>query len=380
MAGEAEEDLNKLTVVQLRKKLRKRGLHVSGLKKDLIERLQAPAKPLEALTVAELKSRLQEHGLSTTGVKADLVQRLLTIQENTFTVAEVQDRLRRNGVPVTGLKTDLVRRLMTTERIHAERGPEVEVDSEAETVPGDPEADQSGKGDNVPSGSVGSAGGDPSGDSNAPRAGMESAGGDPSAGGNVPRGEAEGAGGEPTRAGMVEFGKHKGKLFEEVLNIDPTYCAWALATGELRPDTPIGAFAVFLGHRAPELRTLVGFGKYGGKTFQETLRADPDYCLWVLAAVEEPRVNPSLKVFAAWLREQVAELCTALEEQAAQALPEEPGMVNFGKHKGKMYEDVLLSDPDYCTWVLKAAEEPDASEQLLDFAEYLEEQTLVLGD
>lgn len=74
-------DLTKLTVVEIKEQLRKRGLKVSGKKQELIQRLQ----------VAELREELKKLGEKTTGRKAELVERLQAAQPS-------------NGTPSVGQK------------------------------------------------------------------------------------------------------------------------------------------------------------------------------------------------------------------------------------------------------------------------------------
>ncbi|KAL9180807.1 hypothetical protein ACHAXT_011260 [Thalassiosira profunda] len=99
-AGSAE-DLSKLTVPELKDKLRERGLAVGGRKNDLIERLvternivdespgdlstsdepqspvlQSEKEDFSQLTVPALKARLKQQGLPVGGRKAELIERL----------------------------------------------------------------------------------------------------------------------------------------------------------------------------------------------------------------------------------------------------------------------------------------------------------------
>lgn len=94
-------NLEKLTVKELKDLLASRSLKTSGVKSELIERLQAAAEgdtepqveqsdaglatipdaletfsPWSKMTVKDLKTRLSELGLSTTGLKSELIERL----------------------------------------------------------------------------------------------------------------------------------------------------------------------------------------------------------------------------------------------------------------------------------------------------------------
>ena len=52
--------------------------------------------------------------------------------------------------------------------------------------------------------------------------------------------------------------------------------------------------------------------------------------------------------------------------------PSGKDLVTFGMHAGKTYNNVYLSHPTYCDWIMKTAETgDDASAQLIKFARYL---------
>ena len=89
-------DSEALTVLELRERLRERGLATSGRKGELIARLRGAsdgqvvdvASSVGHLTVQQLRERLREHGLPPGGRKAELQQRLL--------------RARRGQLPLSG--------------------------------------------------------------------------------------------------------------------------------------------------------------------------------------------------------------------------------------------------------------------------------------
>src|SRR6056300_944746 len=84
-------ELSKLTVNELRDKLKEKGLPVSGVKTALVERLVAAG------------SKPQMRGMmSDTGVETDMTRN------------ELRDKLREKGLPVSGLKDELVERLAAT--------------------------------------------------------------------------------------------------------------------------------------------------------------------------------------------------------------------------------------------------------------------------
>ena len=87
--GKKRVDYNVFTVPQLKEKLRERGLKVSGVKAELITRLEDDDRPknkskkkkvridYNSLTVVELKVILKERNLPTVGLKAALVSRII---------------------------------------------------------------------------------------------------------------------------------------------------------------------------------------------------------------------------------------------------------------------------------------------------------------
>jgi len=148
----------------------------------------------------------------------------------------------------------------------------------------------------------------------------------------------------------VSFGKYSGSPFEEVLQLDPSYCQWVVsAAQDEQASSGVELFAAYIGKHAPDLLeppTTVGFGKYKGRTFEEVLELDPGYCMWVRQAVEDPESDsgPALRALADFVRERQQDM-----------------VVSFGKHVGKSFSQVAEEDPEYCDWVLERALEEDRS-------------------
>lgn len=65
-----------MKVPELKEELRKKGLPVSGNKKELIERLGLNTTSPSQMKVAELKDKLREKGLAVSGKKNELIKRL----------------------------------------------------------------------------------------------------------------------------------------------------------------------------------------------------------------------------------------------------------------------------------------------------------------
>ncbi|KAK9501424.1 hypothetical protein O3M35_012150 [Rhynocoris fuscipes] len=152
----SSSDLNKMTCVQLKEELGQRGLKKSGLKADLVERLasatqsqsscssysptrsyapiRSSSSDLNQMTCVQLKEELGQRGLKKSGLKADLVERLdsaiqaesykpspsvkhgnttshLADNLNTLTCVQLKEELGERGLKKSGLKAELVDRL-----------------------------------------------------------------------------------------------------------------------------------------------------------------------------------------------------------------------------------------------------------------------------
>lgn len=46
--------------------------------------------------------------------------------------------------------------------------------------------------------------------------------------------------------------------------------------------------------------------------------------------------------------------------------------INFGKYKNRTFRYIIKHDKDYCNWVLNTAKEKDSSEELKEFARYIQ--------
>lgn len=71
-------------------------------------------------------------------------------------------------------------------------------------------------------------------------------------------------------------------------------------------------------------------GKYKGMTYQDMVKSDPEYSLWMKTIVRNEQVKD-------WLEENVPSIGTF--------------KLKFGKYKGETYDTVLRSDPDYARFL-----------------------------
>lgn len=69
-----------MTVNEIKGKLRRHGVSLSGNKSDLVKRL-SDVHRLQSMKIPELKQELRDRGLKASGVKAELVKRLLDVQK-----------------------------------------------------------------------------------------------------------------------------------------------------------------------------------------------------------------------------------------------------------------------------------------------------------
>ena len=70
------------------------------------------------------------------------------------------------------------------------------------------------------------------------------------------------------------------------------------------------------------------------------------------------------KCASRWARQAVAEVNLSLE-------PLNDDIVTFGKHMGKKYVEVYMTDPKYCEWVMESVAQSEASEQHLRLAHFI---------
>jgi uncharacterized protein (DUF3820 family) len=131
------------------------------------------------------------------------------------------------------------------------------------------------------------------------------------------------------------FGKYKGETFDEILQKDVEYCKWASENCD--------AFAKWLSDNNVNLAKLIEtsdtftFGKYNGKSFDDVLKIDLDYCKWAFMHCE---------TFHQWAKTNNIDL------YQVRINDDENTILNIGKHKGDSYIKILTTDLEYCKWIL----------------------------
>ena len=93
-------------------------------------------------------------------------------------------------------------------------------------------------------------------------------------------------------------------------------------------------------------------GKHAGRSFHEVAAVDVGYCSWVLREQREGKTLPrDLKALARYIEQ------------------EHGGVLDVGKHRGRLFGDILEQDPDYSEW---AASLQDPSKAMMGFQKFVQ--------
>ncbi|CAE8623786.1 unnamed protein product [Polarella glacialis] len=157
----------------------------------------------------------------------------------------------------------------------------------------------------------------------------------------------------PCGSALCRFGKHKGKTFEEILANEPDYCRWilSLAPGEAGPLEGIQVFLLesqkeFGAVEGPQAKPPFKSGKRRGQTHDiKVVADDPDYGV----PQSGPEASGSVVPHVTKRQTQKGALASKLAGKPPQAVT-----FSFGKHRGRTFKDVLSDDPEYCEWVLES--------------------------
>jgi hypothetical protein len=121
---------------------------------------------------------------------------------------------------------------------------------------------------------------------------------------------------------------------------------------------------------------LMTMGKHRGVSFKEVLARDPQYCDWVLNNNSE---SENFRPLVEFLRThnfgsedarrtdfEPAEQQQRTHFQGSRSPPAGGHeTLNFGKHRGLTFEEVVRQQPDYCQWILREADSRVARGELL---------------
>jgi len=173
-------------------------------------------------------------------------------------------------------------------------------------------------------------------------------------------------------SGRVEAGKHLGQDLGEVADKDPAYCQWILrAAEEPESSDEIQAMASWLKEKAPHVEEhapLVGGRRHFGRPISELVHEDPVFCQWILRRAKEADAGEGVREMAGWL------------EEHAPHLKEMGALASGRKHRGRPMSEVAQEDPAYCQWVLRQAKEGEPSSDLREMARWLTKNVPHLKD
>jgi len=177
---------------------------------------------------------------------------------------------------------------------------------------------------------------------------------------------------------VLSFGKHRGETYADVMDNDPAYCTWALQVSKaspesMNPNMKLFVLAILRANPDHDWQVVL-FGKYKGKSFEETANLDPEYCGWVMTTGADPECESGpLLVFAEYLRQSRPDIAQAAEAAAAAtaAAGPAPEVINFGKYKGMPFREVISSYPDYAKWVVGTADQEGTSKSVKAFAQFI---------
>lgn len=152
---------------------------------------------------------------------------------------------------------------------------------------------------------------------------------------------------------VLSFGRYKGETMLSVVEGDPDYCQWVVAQAAAPDASPcLVSFASFVkeGRLERSPPNVVGFGRHRGKTYEDVLEEDPDYCQWVMRRVALPGASPRLVAWSRWL-----------SEAGVQKVERDPQAetVGFGMYRKLTLKELVDRDPYYARWICDLSQEPE---------------------
>jgi len=166
--------------------------------------------------------------------------------------------------------------------------------------------------------------------------------------------------------------RYYGRLVSELVAEDPNFCQWVMRKAE-EPDSDHGvrALAKWLNDNAPHLKERGAFasGRHRGRRMSDVVVADPSWCEWMLHQAQDKGAPQTVKDVASWLKANAPHLQA---EQSAH--------VSGGRHSGTPMSQLVAENPAYCQWMLRVSEAGGASPQLRNKAAWLSEHAPHLKD
>eukprot|EP01024_Parvocaulis_polyphysoides_P012035 TRINITY_DN14276_c0_g6_i1.p3 TRINITY_DN14276_c0_g6~~TRINITY_DN14276_c0_g6_i1.p3 ORF type:complete len:305 (-),score=27.34 TRINITY_DN14276_c0_g6_i1:706-1545(-) len=139
---------------------------------------------------------------------------------------------------------------------------------------------------------------------------------------------------------LFTFGKYRGKRFSLVVQIEQSYCVWALEVAH--PQNQLLKFIEYLENIQVLDKFVVQFGQFQGKSFEWVYKNDPGYCSWALQ--QQPKLK-ELKLFQHYLEKKQVEqqgcipngYCASFMQEGGCSLPHCYKIHNFPANWSKEY-------------------------------------------
>lgn len=171
---------------------------------------------------------------------------------------------------------------------------------------------------------------------------------------------------------LVGFGKYAGLTRAELLPKDPDYCAWVAKSCRDDSSPNFKGLATFVKAQAAAgllptpASDVVRFGKHKGASFEDVLRADPEYCQWVVDQAHDDgsERNPEFLQFAEYLQQQGVTHHLQHQDTSGpqeQETAQEQETVGVGQYKQYTFQQMRHADLTYCQFLVGLAQQEDAS-------------------
>jgi len=160
-------------------------------------------------------------------------------------------------------------------------------------------------------------------------------------------------------AQVLDFGKHKGLTFAQCLEQDIAYCQWFVANGVTHGKLGMIQFLSFLEARRPKTvwQETMTYGKHKGMSYEDMFMNDLPYCEWVrqrdpLFAAKTDRMILAAKIAQRVSGRQAGTTAATRWQPISRSFASSSEVVDFGKHRGLTFEEILQKERDYCEWAV----------------------------
>jgi len=184
-------------------------------------------------------------------------------------------------------------------------------------------------------------------------------------------------------ATVLSAGKHKGLTFEQCEEKHPDYCNWVLKREKKLKDDSTKVFACWLRSRleATPPETSASVTSPDAPTTTPPAASACNTLPTDLPATEDGRDAfgevstgiPSVQDISSQSNVDATPHSSAAVSATSASVSAVTGevVVAFGKYRGLSFSEAFAKDPRYCDWVRSQASDPEASENLKDFAKFL---------